>query len=815
MRSLLSFDLRDAWRALRATPVLTMVTVLSLALGIGGTAALFSILNALVLRPLPVEDPARLALVANDSWTNPIWEEIKARQTQIAEGAFAWSNERFNLAEAGETRLVDGAYVSGEMFEVLGVDAAIGRTISPADDIRGSGSQGVVAVISHSLWQRSFGGARDVIGRRLTVNGRPATIIGVAVSRFLGPEVGRSIDVYLPLGAEAALKGPASALDQRANWWLNIMLRLRQSQTPGAAAVALNQYRPTIRRATIPENWNESLQRSYLSTDFAVVEASNGRSTLRQRFARPLTVIMTIVGGVLLIACANIVNLTLARSSTRRHDMSVRLALGASRSRLTRQLLVESSIVSVAGVAAALLFAQWSSALLLRQIGSAALDLAIDWRVLAFASGIGLGTTLLFGLVPAASLFRVAPQDALAAGSRGVVGGRGRFRGALVVMQLAFSLALVVTGTLFVRTFASLVTTPLGFDPARLLIVTVDAQRSVTTSHGDRSALFQRVVDAARATPGVANAAVSFMTPLSNNGWNDRINLPDRPDLTPQQRTFYQNATMPGWFETYGMRLLAGRDFRPEDAESGDRPVIVNETFARRFMGRESPVGTRLRIGGLGVADPVLIVGVTNDAIYRDARRGIVPTLYMPMAQGAREAAGFSLTVRTHGDIEPIKRALGQSLLSVDSGLSFSFRDYSEQIGASVSQERLMAMLSGFFGVLALLLAGLGLYGVTSYGVSRRRGEIAVRMALGARPSGVVRLVLGRVGVLLALGIIAGIGLSLWIVKFVGSLLFNLDQHDPVTFVGCTLVLAVVGFFAGWLPALRAARTSPMEALRN
>jgi predicted permease len=822
LRSFLSVDLRDAVRSLRSTPIVTAVAILSLALGIGANTALFSILNSLAIRPLPVREPQQLVLVrpATD-WTNPIWEQIRERQHELFESAVAWSAQRFNLAESGRTDPVDGAYVSGGLFHTLGITTIAGRPLSPADDVRGAGTDGHAAVISYRFWQQRFAGARDVIGRRLTVNRVAFTIVGVAPRGFQGPEVGQAMDVFLPLASEAAIRGRESALDGRSSWWLRIIARLRPNQSIEAADAALAAVRPAIREATIPPEYNAEYRAGYLTSkdEFSLFPAANGASRLRSRFEEPLTIIMIVVAAVLLIACANIANLMLARAAARRHEMSVRLALGASRARLGWQLFVESLMVALAGGAAGLALARFTAALLIAELGSdvsaITLDLSLDWRVLGFTAAVALGATLLFGVAPALRLGGVDPNDALKEQSRTVVGDRRLgLRHALVVAQVALSFVLVAGAGLFVRTFATLATTPLGFDPRQLLIVSIDASPNDAGS-ANQSALVQRLVEAAAAVPGVARASVSSMAPMSERNSTLRVAVSGGPTLPRAEQTTWVNAVGPGWFETYGMRLLAGRDFTAADGIGAEPVVVVNEAFVRRFVGPQSPLGQRVKHVGLGTFPESVIVGVVNDAVYRTARIGVVPTMYPSIAQTNRLRWGFALTAKVMEHRPSIERRLAQALSRTDANLAFSFRDYGDQLRATVVQERLVAMLSGFFGGLAMLLAALGLYGVTSYSVGRRRPEIAVRMALGASAGGVVRLVLRRVAALVLLGAVAGIVLSMWAAKFVGALLFGVGARDPVTLAAAASMLTVVGLCAGWLPARRASRLDPTAVLRG
>ena len=822
MHSFFAVDLRDALRSLRANPIVTFVAIVSLALGIGANAALFSILNSLLLKTLPVRDPASLVVIDDGSWTNPIWEQIRERRQELFEDAFAWSGDQFNLASSGETDPVEGAWASGRIFEVLGIRAAVGRTFTEADDVRGGGANGPVAVISHAFWQRRMGTAPDVIGRHLTVDGLDVTIIGVAPRGFFGPDVGRSADIILPLGAIAAVPGRARMLDGRSTWWLEIMGRLKPGQSIDEAAARLNAIRPQIREATLPQDWPAKELQQYLSDPITLVSAATGESNLRDSYQRPLQIVLAVVGAVLAIACANLASLLLARAASRRHELSLRLALGASRFRLAKQLLAESAILAALGAGLGLLVAKWGSALLVRQLATPSdgvtLDLSMDWRVVLFTAGVAGATAIFFGIAPALGLSGISANDAIKEQTRTVTGDR-RFglRNALVAVQVALSLTLVVGGVLFVRTLTALSGRNLGFNPEGVVSVNVDARKN-DEERAARLQLFDRLRDSARAVPGVSSAAISVLTPIGSMRWNTRIQpTPGVEGLPEKQRVAWVNIVSPEWFTTFGMRVLQGRDFDDRDASNTPRVLIVNETFARRFFPGGVVLDQEIKAGLEGpTITSFRIVGVVNDAIYSSPRKDFEPTIYAPLAQLGEVMPATVISVRAaNGEVGTLARDLSAAMVRTDPRITFSIRPLSAQLRASLRQERLVAMLAGFFGGLALLLAAIGLYGVASHSVTRRRAEIGLRMALGADAKGVVRLVLGRLGWLLAAGMALGIALSWWTVRLVEQLLFGMPARDPLTFSLAALVLLVAGLLAGWLPARRAARIDPVRALRE
>jgi putative ABC transport system permease protein len=820
MRGILTVDWRDAWRSLRSAPLVTAFAVVSLALGIGGVTALFSILNSLALKPLPVRDPAGLVILADNSWTNPIWEAVRDRRQAFAAGAFAWASEPFNLSSTAAADMVAGIYGSGGMFDLLGVPAVIGRTFTEPDDVRGGGPDGPVAVISYAMWQSRYGGAPNVVGRTVSIERTPFTIIGVTPKGFFGPDVGRSFDIAVPLGTEPMIRRDSKALDGRSTWWMNIMARLKPGQTPAQATALLRAIQPQIRQATMPEG-REDMRTGYLTDPFTLAPAPGGRSPWRARYEQPLTAILVVVGLVLLIACANVANLLIARASARRHELTLRLALGASRSRIARQLLVESLWLAAAGATLGIWLARWGSRVLVAQLSSVTatvdLDLALDWRVLGFTTLVSASAALLFGVAPALSVSRITPNDVLKERGRdGGVDRRAGLRQASVVLQVALSLALVVGAGLFTRTFVALRTRDVGFNRHGVLLVSANIGRNPVRGDG-RLALYSRFEDAIRGLPGVSGAAMSYTTPVARAGRNTLMVVPPDSPLGRRERMSWVNVVTPGWFNTMGLRLAAGRDFDPHDTKGAPLVVVVNRAFARRFLPDTAPVGARVATEEPNPDDnpTYQVIGIVEDAVYRSLRAPMEPTMYLPFAQ---EGAGSGATIAVRaaaGAPESLAHSVAAAIEKEDPTAVLSFRSLDDQIAAAMTQERLVATLAGFFGVLGLLLAAVGLYGVTSYAVTSRRAEIGIRMALGASVSGVVTMVLRRVAWLVGLGIVLGGGLSIWAAKFIKTLLYGLDARDPTTFLAAAALLTFVATVAAWLPARRASRIDPMRVLRN
>ena len=811
-------DLRSAVRSLRATPIVTSVAVLSLALGIGATTVIFSLTNSLLLRKLPVRDPGALVLVTDPTrpgvrgYALGVWESFR-RFVDVFDGTLAWSSTEFNLVPRGEAQIVSGAWVSGSYFETLGISALLGRVLSESDDRRNGGVDGPVAVVSYAFWQRQYGAAQDVIGRSLMLNGVSFTVVGVTPQRFSGLDVGRRADVIVPFGAATLMPGSD-------NLQVTIMARRRADQTVEAATVALRRLQPQIRVASLPQDprWRQQDLDAYLRDGFVLLSGATGNSRLRLRYERPLGLLMAVVGLVLLIASANITNLLLARATDRRRELQVRAALGASRWRLIRGLLAESLVIASVGAAPGVALASWGSSLVLRQFSTRVnpiyLHVSIDSTVALFAIAVTGLVTLLAGIVPAVRSTQLVHSAFLRTNA---LSEGGRFFGpsaALIVLQVALSVVLVVGAGLFLRTFMSLMTVPLGFEPERVLMAAVNAA-DTRVPPSQRLVMFQRVRDAVRAVPGVADAAFSFLTPVSGPILLRPIEgraIPER------ERMSSVNLVSPGWFRTLGTRIVAGREFRDADRAGTSPVVVVNLAFVRKFLNSSNPLGQVVRAGIVGPnAGAAEVVGVAEDAVYSSLREPAPPTIYFPLAQlQSAPPASLTLTVRSEAaSPQQMARSIAAAIGTIDPDAALTFRPLTEQINAALTQERILALLSGFFGGFAVLLAGLGLFGITAYSVSRRRREIGIRMALGAGPGSVIRLVLGRICLMIVAGVVIGAAASMWTTQFATSLLFGLKPRDPVTLALAIATLSGTGLLAALPPAWDASRVDPSVALRS
>lgn len=823
-------DLRFGIRMLRKAPGFAFVAILSLALGIGATTAIFSILNSLLLKPLPVNDPNQLVIIGSDkdeavNLSYRVWKQI--RDHRLLPQPIAWAPDRLTLTETTELKYVEAVWATGDVFAVLGVPAILGRTFDSRDDRSGGGPDGPVVVISHAFWQQQFGGAVDVVGRRLSIERVPFTIIGVTPQGFFGLNVGASFDIMLPLETEPMLGRVPKRLESP-NWpWLSVMGRLDDGQTPASVGGRVQAAQAQIREATMPPYDHAEDRARYLHDTWVVRAAPAGVSRLRRQYDTALFTLLAVVTLVLLVACASIAMLMLARSNARRQEFTVRCALGAARGRLLQQLLIESLLLAAIGASLGVLLAQWGGRALVSQLSTwattAFLDLSIDWRVLAVTLVTTVLTAVLFGVLPAYRSASVSAAEVLL-GRRRTLTDEGRGIGGLVVLQIALSLVLMFGAGLFLRSFTTLVYRDLGFDRNRLLVSVVDARRTGVPA-SDRPELYERLRTAVAALPGVESAATSLATPLGSAGmrFTPDITLPDDTTFAGQTFRILSTPVSPGWFHTFGTRLLAGRDFNSNDRRGAMNVAAVNEAFIRRYFDGRTPLGQTLLMG-LNQSErvPLEIVGLVQDAAFTNVREAVEPMIYRPLAQQLNEGLlasmpSISISVRAVGGMTPrrLSDPVARAVAAVDPALTVFNQTVTLQLRHLYMRERLLASVAGIFGLLGLLLAAVGLYGVTAYAVRLRRREIGIRMALGANRHAVVRMVLGRVAWRMAAGIAAGTIVSFWAAQYAQTLLFGVESRDELTFVAAAGLLAVVAIVAGWLPARHAARVDPASVLRE
>jgi len=825
-------DLRFGARLLRFNPVFAGAAILSLALGIGANTAIFQLIDAVRLRTLPVKNAQEIARVAIDQrngasgnfstrypdLTYAMWEQIRAQQQGFSD-VFAWGPNLFNIAPGGEVHNVQGLWVSGDFFQTLGVEPVLGRLFTAEDDQPRCASPG--AAISYSLWQREYGGERAVLGRTITVNRHPFPIIGVAPADFYGVEVGRYFDVAVPLCAEPIINGEDSQLKSRSGWWLSVMGRLKTGWSAERAAAQLRAISPGVFEATLPPDFNPSRAKHFLQYRLGVFPADSGLSDLRKDYEKPLWLLLALAGLVLLIASANLANLMLARASAREKEMAMRMAVGAGRGRLIRQLLAESLLLAGIGAGLGALLARNLSRVLVASLSTQHdplfVELGTDWRVLGFTTALAVLTCILFGLAPALRATSVAPGLALKDGGRGSTQGRSRFalRRILVVSQIAMSLLLLVGALLFARSLNNLAGLDAGFRQSGILVTDIDFT-PLNLAKQARLAFSNDLLKRVRVIPGVDAAAIAAVVPLSGNGINQDIFWGDAGEPEGEAPTATINRVSPGFFKTLQTRMLDGRDFDEHDAANSPKVAVVNETFAKKFANGANPVGMKFRIRRLKtVSPPYEVIALVQDTKYGELRENFQPIAYLAIAQFDHPGTDAQILMRSNAPLTKLMSAVKSTANEVNPNMDISFVTFHKMIEDGLLRDRLMARLSGFFGVLAVVLAAIGLYGVISYMVARRRNEIAIRVALGARRESIVKLVMGEAGVLLGVGLVIGTVLALAGGKAAASLLFGLKPWDVPTFVLALGLLALVATAASLLPAARAARSDPMEALRQ
>jgi putative ABC transport system permease protein len=821
-------DIHYALRVLRLNPGFTTVCVLSLALGIGANTAIFQLLDAVRMRTLPVRNPEELFVIrpldhsrtghmtGRYSYvTNPMWEQVRAQQRGF--DAFAWGTTTFNLASSGQVRYADGIWVSGELFDVVGVQPEIGRLFHAGDDHAGCGALG--AVISHDFWQREFGGDPHLDGRTVSLEGHPFPVIGVTPAQFYGLEVGRRFDVAIPICSEPVIAGEYTHLKTKHAWWLSIIGRLKPGWTLEKAKAQLTAISPSVMQETVPEAYDADLAQRYLKMKLGTEPAAMGLSNLRRDYETPLWLLLAIAGLILLIACANLANLMLARASTREREIAIRLALGAARSRLIRQLLTESLMLAVTGAAFGIGLAGVLSRLLIQYLSHGQdarvfVVMVTDWRVLGFTTVLAFLTCVLFGLAPALKATSAPPARIMSLTSRGLTAARERFslRRALVVMQVSLSLVLVVTALLFGNSLRKILSLDAGFQRSGMLIMDVDFTR-LSLPRPQRMPFVDSLVERVRALPGIESAAAASSVPVSGRLWNDKVVVDGKVSDTYVD----MNHVSPGYFATMRTPLLAGRDFDQRDKSGAPNVAIVNTEFARKILGTQNPIGQTYKIDVYQGEQQVeyQIIGLVRNTKYMELTEDFQPIAYYPQLQDAKPDPEIEVMVRSSLALEPLLDSLRHATHEFNSNIIIDFHVFDTQIKQTLLRERLLATLSGFFGALAMILATIGLYGVISYLVVRRTNEIGIRMALGATPLRILAMVVREATILLAVGLAIGIVLSVAAGKFAATLVTGLKARDPLALAAASLLLGAVALCASLLPARRAALLPPTTALRE
>jgi predicted permease len=831
MRDLLS-DIQFALRTFVKSPVFAGVAILSLALGIGANTGIFTLLDQVLLRLLPVQDPQQLVQLrwkgsyygsntGDAAISYPMYKDFRDRN-QVFSGVICRYALPLSLGLSGRGERLDGELVSGNYFQVLGVKAALGRLITPDDDRVPDGEP--LAVLSYRFWKERFHGDPNVIGQNLLVNGRRLTVIGVSQAGFDGIEVGYSPKIRIPVAMKKAMTPgwEQYSLENRRGRWVNVLARLKPGVSITQAKASLQPLFHSILEMEVREkefaHADAYTKQQFLRSSMDVLPGSRGRSALRQAEA-PLWVLMAMVGLVLLIACANVANLLMARATGRQKEIAVRLAMGASRLRLMRQLLVESLLLSLAGGAAGLLVAAWSDDLLVRLMstGSSPLELSTtpDARVLLFALAVSCLTGIVFGLIPALQSTRPDVAATLKESAGAVIGGgHMRIRKALVVAQVFLSLLLLIGAGLFVRSLRNLDTLNPGFRTHNVVAFSIDPRLNGYSK--ERTPIFYRqLLEKLRATAGVESAAFAIVRVLDDNDWEQSIAVEGYVPKPGEDIGPYYNAISPGYCATLGLKLVAGREFLPSDVGNSHKVGIVNEKWAQKFLGGRNALGRHFGFGGdPGTKTDIEIVGIVEDAKYNNMRDQVSAQNFVPFDQ-TDLLTDVAVYVRTELKPEQMFAVIRGTVRDLDANLPvYGMRTLDEQLNQSLVAERLTAFLATIFGLLATLLAAIGLYGVMAYNVGRRTREIGIRLALGAPSPSVLWLIMREVLVMLSLGVAVALPAAWGLARLVQSQLYGIAPNDPLSMAVATLAIVLVAALAGYIPAFRATRIDPIRALR-
>ena len=792
------------------------VVVLTLAMGIGANTAVFTLMDALMLRWLPVPKPQQLMQLtfrsdrgtSGDlavSFSYPMVRAL-AGQRDIFASLAGFSGSAFEIGSPGSISRVPGAMVTGGYYETLGLAPVVGRLLASSDDRPGSPP---VAVISDGYWERRYARNPSVIGERLLVNGVPVTIAGVSPPGFVGAQVGSVADVTMTVATLPVIKPDNAALLERGNFWLRILARLKPHVSPPEAEARLATVWPQLWNEVIPQHWPAEQRKSIEDAVFTLSAGGTGWTYLRQIYTKPLTVLMAMVALVLLIACANVASLMLARASARQREIAVRLAIGAGRGRIVRQLLIESMLLSLAGAVCGVGIAWISTRYLLNLISTGGprlvFDLTPNWHVLGFTGAVAIATGVLFGAAPALLATRAAPSSALKEDAR-ISSSRSRLLPWLVGAQVALSLVLLVGAGLFVTTLRNLENLDPGFRSDGVLVVDLEPQTIELT---------RQLLDDVQALPSVVSASVSTHTPLSGSIWSEPAVPLGQP--LPERDTAVFVGAGPRFFATMQTPLLAGREFVPGDSEETAAVAVVSRMFAERHYANQNPVGQHLSAKVRGRAKELEIVGVVGDVRAVGLRKAPPEAVYVAYAQlgGGNFPVYPTIEIRSAGALAPLALSVRQALQRRLPDATIEVRSFSAQVDATLVQERMMAALGAAFGLLALVVASVGIYGLLAYSVVTRTREMGIRVALGARRRQVVAHVIGGAARLVLFGVTAGVLIAWATSRLVESMLFEVKPTNPAAIAGAVALLLAAALLAAWLPADRAARTDPLVALRH
>jgi len=839
-------DVQYGARILRKSPAFTAIAVVSLALAIGANASIFSLANQLLYARLGVSHPEQLRLftvvsdehsvvhscwgcgsepvpaggVRSDSFTYPVYQQLR-RENHVLDEIFAFKeNIQANATIDGSAQAVHLELVSGNLYQEMGVRTMLGRPILPSDDrVPGTGA---VATISEGLWERAFGKAPDAIGKVITVNMTSVTIIGVNPRAFTGAKsVQSSADIFMPLSMLPLVKGElgdSGPLLSNSNiWWVQLMAREKLGVPLEQAQAALNFALSAAIHATMTVAKNDTMPRLELE------DGSRGLNFEGRQFAQPVHVLLAVVGFVLLIACANIANLMLARSSARQREMSVRLALGAGRSRILRQVLTESLMLAALGGAVGLLLGYLARTalpkLLLNSWEREGMNVPFDWRVFCFTAGITLVTGVLFGIAPAWNATRAEIGTAIKDGGKGSAKQRKGWSGrTIIAFQIALSTVMVVGASLFLRTLINLNAVDVGFRADGLVLFDINPPSKQYPAPKD-IAVHARIEQALRAVPGVEGVSLTDIPFIADSESGSGFYMEEAPgNDKPQERTLSMEATVgQDFLSVLGIPIVAGRGFTPEDAESPHRFSIVNQALARKYFPNQNPIGRRFTMDDSNKKNRswLEIIGVSADTRYSHLQDE-PPPLHFDLYRQSKDIGDATYVVRTRMKPDAIVPSLRATVQGIDRDLPLmDVRTQRQQIDATISQQRVFASLTAAFGILALALACVGIYGIMAYAVSQRTNEIGIRLALGAGRRQVRSMVLKEAGWLAGVGVVCGVVVALWLGRLTKSMLYGLQPTDPASLVGAAVLLLSVALLAGWVPAMRASRVEPMEALRH